>query len=82
MYTKNAKKKIENMPLQERIAYGYKKVIMLMLISGLLSIIAIGVLLAGSFELCAENQCFRHSSENVQSECKCCCKKYKGNGVG
>ena len=34
------------------------------------------------FELCAENQCFRHSSENVQSECKCCCKKYKGNGVG
>ena len=47
MYTKNAKKKIENMPLQERIAYGYKKVIMLMLISGLLSIIAIGVLLAG-----------------------------------
>ena len=24
MYTKNAKKKIENMPLQERIAYGYK----------------------------------------------------------
>ena len=46
MYTKNAKKKIENMPLQERIAYGYKKVIMLMLISGLLSIIAIGVLLA------------------------------------
>ena len=35
------------MPLQERIAYGYKKVIMLMLISGLLSIIAIGVLLAG-----------------------------------
>ena len=46
MYTKNTKKKIENMPLQERIAYGYKKVIMLMLISGLLSIIAIGVLLA------------------------------------
>ena len=46
MYTKNAKKKIENMPLQERIAYGYKKVIMLMLISGLLSIIAIGVLLS------------------------------------
>ena len=46
MYTKNTKKKIENMPLQERIAYGYKKVIMLMLISGLLSIIAIGVLLS------------------------------------
>ena len=43
---KMQKKKIENMPLQERIAYGYKKVIMLMLISGLLSIIAIGVLLA------------------------------------
>ena len=45
MYTKFAKKKIESMQLRERIKYGYKKVIMLMIISGLLSIIAIGLLL-------------------------------------
>lgn len=45
MYTKFAKKKIESMQLRERIKYGYKKVIILMIISGLLSIIAIGMLL-------------------------------------
>ena len=40
------KKKLENMHLQERINYGYRKVIIMMLISGLLSIVAIGVLFA------------------------------------
>lgn len=45
MYTKFAKKKIESMQLRERINYGYKKVIIMMIISGLLSIIAIGLLL-------------------------------------
>ena len=45
MYTKFVKKKIESMQLRERIKYGYKKVIILMIISGLLSIIAIGLLL-------------------------------------
>ena len=45
MYTKFIKKKIESMQLRERIKYGYKKVIILMIISGLLSIIAIGLLL-------------------------------------
>ena len=45
MYTKFVKKKIESMQLRERIKYGYKKVIILMIISGLLSIIAIGMLL-------------------------------------
>lgn len=38
------KKKLENMHLQERINYGYRKVIIMMLISGLVSIIVIGVL--------------------------------------
>lgn len=38
------KKKLENMHLQERINYGYKKVIIMMLISGLVSIIVIGAL--------------------------------------
>ena len=46
MYNKFVKKKIESMQLRERINYGYKKVIILMIISGLLSIIAIGMLFA------------------------------------
>ena len=46
MYTKFVKKKIESMQLRERINYGYKKVIILMIISGMLSIIAIGMLFA------------------------------------
>ena len=40
------KKKLENMHLRERINYGYNKVIMMMLISGLFSIVVIGVLFA------------------------------------
>ena len=40
------KKKLENMYLQERINYGYRKVIIMMLISGLFSIVVIGVLFA------------------------------------
>lgn len=44
---KNMKKtKLENMRLQERINYGYRKVILMMLISGLISIVVIGVLFA------------------------------------
>ena len=41
-----AKKKLENMHLQERINYGYRKVINMMLISGLFSVVVIGVLFA------------------------------------
>ena len=40
------KKKLENMHLKERIDYGYRKVITIMLISGLLSVVIIGVLFA------------------------------------
>lgn len=40
------KEKLENMQLQERINYGYKTVITMMLISGLVSVIAIGILFA------------------------------------
>lgn len=40
------KKKLENMHLKERIDYGYRKVITMMLISGLLSAVIIGVLFA------------------------------------
>ena len=46
MYTNHVKKKIEDMHLQERIAYGYKKVIILMMISGLLSVMVICMLFA------------------------------------
>ena len=42
---KNIKKnKLENLHLKERINYGYRKVIIMMLVSGLLSIVAIGIL--------------------------------------
>ena len=40
------KTKLENMYLQERISYGYRKVITMMLLSGVISIIAIGILFA------------------------------------
>ena len=40
------KTKLENMHLKERISYGYRKVIIMMLVSGLLSIVVIGVLFA------------------------------------
>lgn len=40
------KKKLENMHLKERIDYGYRKVITMILISGLLSVVIIGVLFA------------------------------------
>ena len=43
------KKKLEDMHLMERINYGYKKVIIMMLISGLFSIIVIGVLFANMY---------------------------------
>lgn len=42
------KKKLENMHLKERIDYGYRKVITMMLISGLLSVVIIGVLFANT----------------------------------
>lgn len=42
---KNIKKnKLENLHLKERINYGYRKVIIIMLVSGLLSIVVIGIL--------------------------------------
>ena len=40
------KKKLENMHLQERIDHGYRTVIRMMLISGLFSIVVIGILFA------------------------------------
>lgn len=40
------KKKLENMHLKERIDYGYRKAITIMLISGLLSVVIIGILFA------------------------------------
>ena len=48
------KKKLEDMHLQERINYGYRKVFIMMLVSGLFSIIVIGVLFANMFNY-AEN---------------------------
>ena len=44
------KKKLENMHLKERIDYGYRKVITMMLISGLLSVVIIGILFANMMQ--------------------------------
>ncbi len=41
-------KKMENMHLQERINYGLQKVIIMMLVSGLFSIVVIGMLFANT----------------------------------
>lgn len=46
MISQESMKKLENMHLKERIDYGYRKVITMMLISGLLSVVIIGVLFA------------------------------------
>ena len=43
------KEKLEKMHLQERINYGYKAVIAMMLVSGLLSMVVIGVLFANMY---------------------------------
>ena len=43
------KKKLEDMHLKERINYGYRKVIIMMLVSGLFSIIVIGVLFSNMY---------------------------------
>lgn len=43
------KKKLEDMHLKERINYGYRKVIIMMFVSGLFSIIVIGVLFSNMF---------------------------------
>ena len=50
------KKKLENMHLGKRINYGYKTVITMMLISGLLSIAVIGVQYV---KLCKQGKCCR-----------------------
>ena len=51
------KKKLENMHLGERINYGYRMVITMMLISGLLSIAVIGVVFQ-YVKLCKQGKCF------------------------
>ena len=53
------KKKLENMHLGERINYGYRMVITMMLISGLLSIAVIGVLFFNMLKLCKQGKCCR-----------------------
>ena len=65
------KKKLEDMHLKERINYGYKKVIIMMLISGLFSIIVIGVLFANMYHyvenVAAADQAVKMCRVNVNS---------------
>ena len=65
------KKKLENMHLKERIDYGYRKVITMMLISGLLSVVIIGVLFANMMhyveDVNAADQAVKISRINVNA---------------
>ena len=65
------KKKLENMHLQERINYGYRKVIIMMLISGLVSIIVIGALFSNMLyyinNVTAADQAVKNCRKNVNA---------------
>ena len=65
------KTKLENMHLKERISYGYRKVIIMMLVSGLLSIVVIGVLFANMmnyvYRVNAADQAVKICRMNVNS---------------
>ena len=65
------KTKLENMQLKERISYGYRKVIIMMLVSGLLSIVVIGVLFANMmnyvYRVNAADQAVKICRMNVNS---------------
>lgn len=63
------KNKLENMRLQERINYGYRRIIIMMLASGLLSIVIIGVLFANMVnfakDVSAANDAIKNCRINV-----------------
>lgn len=65
------KKKLENMHLQERINYGYRKVIIMMLISGLVSIIVIGALFSNMLyyinNVTVADQAVKNCGKNVNA---------------
>lgn len=65
------KTKLENMYLQKRISYGYRKVINMMLLSGVISIIAIGILFANMMNYVnnvnAADQAVKTCSKNMQN---------------
>ena len=78
---KNMKKtKLENMRLQERINYGYRKVILMMLISGLLSIVVIGVLFANMLHY-INNVTVADQSEKYAGLMLIQRQGYQGNGI-
>ena len=65
------KKKLENMHLKERIDYGYRKVIIMMLVSGLASIIVIGALFSNMLyyinNVTVADQAVKNCSKNVNA---------------
>lgn len=75
------KKKLENMHLQERIDHGYRTVIRMMLISGLFSIVVIGILFANMQHHIKNVTAARPGSKNLQNKCECGSEKYQGNGI-
>lgn len=75
------KDKLENMHLQERINYGYGKVISMMLISGLFSIVVIGVLFANMLHYIDDVNAADQAKKNLQDQCEYVSEKYQGNGI-
>lgn len=75
------KDKLENMHLQERINYGYGKVISMMLISGLFSIVVIGVLFANMLHYIDDVNAAGSGGKNLQDQCEYVSEKYQGNGI-
>ena len=75
------KDKLENMHLQERINYGYGKVISMMLISGLFSIVVIGVLFANMLHYIDDVNAADQAVKIYQDQCEYVSEKYQGNGI-
>jgi len=70
------KKKLEKMQLKERLIYGYGRVILRMIVSGVLSLIVIGLLMGNMLRYVGKCRTCRCCSENLQDRCQFCGEKY------
>ena len=70
------KKKLEKMQLKERLIYGYGRVILRMIVSGVLSLIVIGLLMGNMLRYVENVERAGCCSENLQDRCQFCGEKY------
>ena len=77
------KKNLENLHLKERINYGYRKVIIMMLVSGLFSIVVIGMLFANTMHyvqnVTVADRAVKICRINVNSSAPGCGEKHSAN---